>query len=144
MTTHFNLHDTTRIARRHFIGECGVGLGAAALATLLAADRGVGMGSAAPRIVHSDPNTALPPHYVAKAKQVIFLFMAGGPSQLELFDHKPELQKYDGKQVPAEVIKGLDLPFIERDAALMASPVRFSRHGKSGAEISENYYYTVL
>ena len=137
MTTHFNLHDTTRIARRHFIGECGVGLGAAALATLLTADRGFGMGSEAPRIVHSDPNTALPPHYVPKAKQVIFLFMAGGPSQLELFDYKPELQKYDGKQVPAEVIKGLDLPFIERDAALMASPVRFSRHGKSGAEISE-------
>jgi hypothetical protein len=86
-------------------------------------------------IVH--PSVARSSHYAQRAKHVIFLFMAGGPSQLELLDHKPELKKYDGQQVPAEVIEGFDLPFIERDAALMASPVKYFRHGQSGAEISE-------
>lgn len=125
------------IARRCFLGECGVGIGSLALATLLGTDHILGADADATEESLINPQAAEPPHYVPRAKHVIFLFMAGGPSQLELFDYKPELKKYDGKQVPKQVIEGNDLPFIERDAALMASPVNFSRHGECGAEISE-------
>ena len=121
------------ITRRFLFAECGVGLGKIALASLL----GTGLarsGSAADR---ADSLARRPPHFAPRAKRVIFLFMAGGPSHLDLFDHKPALWKYDGQQVPPEVIEGYDLPFIERDAALMASPIRFARHGECGAEISE-------
>lgn len=126
-----------RLARRYFLGECGVGLGSMALGALLGNDR---QASGAPpaskqKLVH--PNAPKAAHFKPRAKHVIFLFMAGGPSQLELFDHKPELQKYDGQQVPSEVIEGFDLPFIERDAALMASPVRYYQHGESGTKVSE-------
>ncbi len=63
--------------------------------------------------------------------------MAGGPSHLDLFDHKPLLAKYEGQQIPDEVLQGQELPFIERDAALMASPFKYSRYGQAGAELSE-------
>ena len=129
--------ETTRIARRYFLGECGVGIGSVALATLLGTDHVFGAGADATEKSIINPFAAKPPHYAPRAKHVIFLFMAGGPSQLELFDYKPELEKYDGKQVPAELIEGFDLPFIERDAALMASTVKFTRHGECGVEISE-------
>lgn len=129
-----------RVARRHFLSGCGLGLGSAALATLLGQDLVFGL-EAASQTAGTVPTAAKAPQFSPRAKRVIFLFMAGGPSQLELFDHKPELRKHDGKQVPPEVIAGLDLPFIERDAALMASPVKFSRHGECGAEISEMLPY---
>lgn len=129
--------ETTRIARRYFLGECGVGIGSIALAALLGRDRAFGAPSEAPDPSINNPYAAKPSHYTPRAKHVIFLFMAGGPSQLELFDSKPELRKWDGKPVPSRVIEGYDLPFIERDSALMASPVQFSRHGQSGAELSE-------
>jgi len=108
-------------------------LGGIALESLLGAERPaqateVGLGT------HADK---LKSHFEPKAKRVIFLFMAGGPSQLDLFDPKPALAKHEGEPAPDEVLKGADLPFIERDAALMASPFRFSRYGESGAELSE-------
>jgi hypothetical protein len=68
---------------------------------------------------------------------VIYLFQAGGPSQLDMFDAKPTLMKYDGKPVPAEVVKGQKYAFIRPDAALFASKYKFQKHGRSGAEISE-------
>ncbi len=68
---------------------------------------------------------------------MIFLFMAGAPSQLDLFDYKPELLKYDGTSVPQEVVRDQRYAFIERDANLMASRFSFKRHGQSGAELSE-------
>ena len=129
--------ETARFARRYFLGECGVGIGSVALASLLGRDRLSSAGEDTTEASIINPYAPRPSHYAPRAKHVIFLFMAGGPSQLELFDRKPELAKHDGKQVPAEVIEGFDLPFIERDAALMASPVKFSRHGQCGAEISE-------
>ena len=63
--------------------------------------------------------------------------MAGGPSQLDLFDDKPSLHKYDGKPVPTTILNGQDLPFIESDAALMASPLKFNSHGECGTRLSE-------
>jgi hypothetical protein len=122
------------LSRRYFLQDMALGLGGIALGTLLAPKSfGEGAASGGPR---KQPKTQFP-QFAPRAKHVIFLFMAGGPSQLDLFDPKPALVKYEGQEVPDEVLKGADLPFIERDAALMASPFRFARHGQSGAELSE-------
>jgi uncharacterized protein (DUF1501 family) len=107
------------ITRRYFFGECGVGLGKIALGSLLAQE------------------VAKPPHARAKAKGVIHLFMAGAPSHLDLFDPKPELVKFDGKPVPAEVVKDQRYAFIQRDAQLMAPRFKFAKHGRSGADLSD-------
>jgi Protein of unknown function (DUF1501) len=123
--------DLRRITRRHFYRECGVGLGKIALASLLAGPRPTFAAGPA------DPLTPRSPHFAPKAKRVIYLFMAGAPSQLDLFDSKPSLQKFDGKPVPAEVVKNQRYAFIQPDASLMASRFKFARHGKSGAELSE-------
>src|SRR5213076_769485 len=77
------------------------------------------------------------PHFPAKAKSVIYLFMAGAPSQLELFDNKPELAKWDGKLPPADLLKGYRAAFINPNATLLGPKFKFARHGKSGAELSE-------
>src|SRR3954471_22085666 len=82
--------------RRHFFRDCGVGVGKMALASLLVGSQGRGEEAAGPL-------SPKPPHYAPRAKRVIFLFMAGAPSQLDLFDFKPVLRKYDGRPVPAEV-----------------------------------------
>jgi uncharacterized protein (DUF1501 family) len=123
-----------RIARRYFLEECALGLGGIALATLLG---GGDLSGATAALQADNPLSPKSPHFRARAKQVIYLFMAGGPSQLDLFDHKPLLARYEGQAIPDDVLKGQELPFIERDAAVMASPFKFSRHGESGAELSE-------
>jgi hypothetical protein len=122
------------LSRRFFLQELSLGLGGVALSTLLHS-ASFAKGSASP---YTRPNSKKAfPQFAPRAKHVIFLFMAGGPSQLDLFDPKPTLVKYEGQEVPDEVLKGAELPFIERDAALMASPFKFSRHGQSGANLSE-------
>jgi len=119
--------------RRYFFEECGVGIGKIALAALATREGQL--------LAESPAGTQPPvlglPHHRPRAKSVIYLFMAGGPSQLDLFDYKPTLHRYDGQQVPDEVLAGQELPFIERDARLMPSPFRFRRFGQSGAELSE-------
>ena len=121
------------INRRYFFRECSIGLGAMALATLLG-DKEVYAGSARPAM---NPLAPRAPHFTPKAKRVIYMFQAGGPSQLDLFESKPALLKYDGKPVPAEVVKGQEYAFIRPDAELFASKFKFAPHGKSGAELSE-------
>jgi hypothetical protein len=121
------LHERTR---RQFFQDCGVGVGKIALASLLA---GTPAWAAAP----ANPLAPRAPHFAGKAKRVIYLFMAGAPSQLDLFDNKPSLVKYDGQPIPAEIVKNQRYAFIQRDAALMASRFQFARHGQSGAELSE-------
>jgi hypothetical protein len=74
---------------------------------------------------------------VAKAKNVIFLFMAGGPSHLELFDNKPELAKWDGKLPPADLLKDYRAAFINPNSKLLGPKFKFARHGQAGAELSE-------
>lgn len=120
-------------ARRYFLAECGVGLGKIALAGLLTGV--LGRESLAAPTEHA--HTVRPPHFRPRAKRVIYLFMAGAPSQLELFDYKPALARYDGQPVPAEIVKDQRYAFIRRDAALLAPRFRFARHGQSGAELSE-------
>jgi hypothetical protein len=118
------------LSRRFFLKDLALGLGGMAVGSL--------MQKGAPAAAESKAKgRPLLPHFAPRAKRVIFLFMAGGPSQLDLFDPKPALRKYEGQQVPDEVLKGAELPFIERDAALMASPFAFARHGQSGAVLSE-------
>src|SRR5947208_9080981 len=115
--------------RRHFFGECGMGLGAAALASLLNGRSYAGS-------AESNSQAAKPGHFPAKAKSVIFLFMAGGPSQLDLFDEKPKLTELNGQPVPESLIKGERFAFIKGVPRLLGSPHAFQRCGKSGASIS--------
>src|ERR1043166_8886268 len=121
------------LTRRWFFRQCGVGLGSIALASLLEADKTFG----AAAVKAADPLAAKPPHFKPKAKRVIYLFMAGAPSQLDLFDYKPALAKYNGKPVPQEVVKGQKYAFIKPDAALYASEFKFAKQGKCTAELSE-------
>src|SRR5437588_4517620 len=86
------------VTRRWFFRQCGVGLGSIALSSLL----GAGKAEAAAAVKTSDPLAPHSPHFKPKAKRVIYLFMAGSPSQLDLFDYKPALAKYNGKALPPE------------------------------------------
>jgi len=123
------------VTRRHFLRGCGVGLGKIALAGLLT-DRLAGPALAAN--VQAAPSLfPRQPHFTPKAKRVIHLFMAGAPSQLELFDNKPELARLEGKPLPPSVIGGQRYAFIRPDAAVLGPRFKFARHGKSGAELSE-------
>ncbi|GDY20544.1 sulfatase [Verrucomicrobiota bacterium] len=124
------------LTRRHFFHDCGVGLGKIALAGLLTdAFRHRTFAAAASPRTH--PLAPRPAHFRATAKRVIHLFMAGAPSQLELFDHKPKLTELEGKPIPPSVIGGQRYAFIRPDAAVLGPRYKFARHGKSGAELSE-------
>jgi hypothetical protein len=119
----------TLLRRRWFLHQCGIGLGAVAAVSLLAADTrpAPANGPLAPR----------KPHFAPKAKRVIYLFQAGAPSHLELFDHKPELTKRDGQLPPAELLKGYRAAFINPKSALLGPKFKFAKHGRSGMELSE-------
>jgi predicted DNA-binding protein (UPF0251 family) len=106
--------------RRHFFRDCAVGLAPMALATMTGQAK---------------------PHHAARAKAVIYLFMAGGPSQLELFDYKPALSRLSGKPVPEEMIRGKRFAFMDTFAKktplLLGTRRKFRQHGKSGCWVSE-------
>ncbi len=123
-------HDPKLVTRRWFFQQCGVGLGAVALGALFRES-----GWAAPSALN--PLAAKQPHFGPKAKRVIFLFMAGAPSHLELFDYKPALEKWNGKPPPEDLIKGYRAAFINPNAALLGPKFKFAKHGQSGAELSE-------
>lgn len=110
------------LARRWFLQQCGVGLGAVALRDLLQA---------------ADPLAPKQPHHKPTAKNVIFLFMGGGPSHLELFDNKPELGKHEGTLPPEGLLDGYRAAFIDPNSTLLGPKFKFSKHGQSGAELSE-------
>src|SRR5512145_1971892 len=124
------------IARRHFFRDCGYGIGKAALASLLAGSAS-GQTAGVNPAARQDPFAPKNPHFPGKAKAVIHLFMAGAPSQLDLFDYKPELAKLEGKPIPPEVIKGQRYAFIRPDAAVLGPRFKFAKHGTCGAELSE-------
>lgn len=123
--------------RRHFFRDCGLGVGKIALASLLAGGRL----DAAPATGFVNPLAPRKPHFPAKAKAVIFLFMAGAPSQLELFDDKPKLRTYDGKPMPDEFVKGKRFAFMDtftkEPPRCLGSRRRFSHCGQRGTLISE-------
>ena len=118
------------ITRRHFFKQSGLGIGGLALSTLL--DERLFAQAAEPALAPRAP------HFAPKAKNVIFLFMAGAPTQIDLFDCKPALQKHDGEEIPPEFVpKGERFAFIKGTPRLLGSPFTFQRHGQSGAELSE-------
>lgn len=118
-------------ARRWFIEQCGVGLGAIALNHLFA-QTGYATSPQA-----GNPLAPKKPHFAPKAKRVIFLFMAGGPSHIELFDNKPALAKFDGSLPPPDLLKGYRAAFINPSSKLLGPKFKFARYGQSGAEVSE-------
>ena len=118
-------------SRRSFLHDCVGGLGTAALAHLLAVE-----GRTASKDP-TDPSTPKPPHFTPKTKNVIFLFMAGAPSQIDLFDPKPELQKWHGQPLPPSMTRDMKLAFIKPNASVMASPRKFVPSGECGMEISD-------
>jgi hypothetical protein len=120
------------VSRRWFMRDCGVGLGAVALRSLL--DGSSARGAA---IDPTDPLAPRSPHFPPKARNVIFLFMAGAPSHLELFDNKPQLTKFDGQLPPPDLLKGYRAAFINPNSKLLGPKFKFAKHGKSGQELSE-------
>src|ERR1700742_4677950 len=130
-------HMNFEMNRRDFFGRFGLGLGGAALATLLNNDaRG-----AVPKPDNNPFRGILPaPHFAPKAKRIIYLFMSGGPSQLDLFDYKPLLNKLNGQQLPDSVRGGQRLTGMSGNQSsipLVGSPFKFTQHGQGGAWFSE-------
>jgi hypothetical protein len=119
-------------SRRWFLRDCGVGLGAAALHSLLGDSA---LATEAPG--SGDPMAPKAPHFPGTAKRVIFLFQAGAPSHLELFDYKPALAKFDGTLPPPELLKGYRAAFINPSSKLLGPKFAFARHGQCGMELSE-------
>ncbi len=122
------LHDSLlTLSRRDFLDRCVGGIGTLAFADLLRAEGEM----------RSDPLAPKAPHFEPKAKNVIFLFQAGAPSQMDLFDPKPTLEKYNGQSLPPELTKNLQLAFIKKNAQVLASAAKFKKCGQSGMEISD-------
>jgi hypothetical protein len=128
------LHQT----RRHFFSQCALGIGSLALGTLLTEGKLL----AGAQATMANPLSPRPCHFPARAKNVIYLFMAGGPSQLELFDYKPKLQALDGKPIPDSYLKGKRFAFMDTFAKevpkLLAPRRNFARHGQCGTYVSES------
>jgi uncharacterized protein (DUF1501 family) len=119
-----------QITRRWFFRDCGVRLGAIALASLL-------RNPAASALEATNPFGPRQPHFTPKAKRVIYLFQAGAPSHLDLFDYKPELAKWNGKAPPTELVKDYRAAFINPNSTLLGPKFKFAKYGRSGAELSE-------
>jgi len=119
------------ITRRHFFQMTTYGIGTLALGSML----NPSLMAATPPA--PNPFAVRPPHFAPKAKRVIFLFMAGAPSQLDLFDPKPKLNEHDREPIPEEIIQGERFAFIKGTPKLLGSPYKFAQHGQSGQWISE-------
>ncbi len=130
MQNYETISQRNSIARRWFLQQCGIGLGGIALSDLLA-------DSAQAATAPADPLAPKKPHYTPKAKNVILLFMGGGPSQFEMFDYKPTLEKLDGTLPPADLLKGYRAAFINPNSKLLGPKYPFQKHGESGAELSD-------
>lgn len=122
------------ISRRHFLFESAAGLGAAALGIMAG---GCSTKRSALEMA-IDPMSARSPHFPGKAKSVIYLHMAGAPSQLELFDYKPELQKLHNQLCPPSLMEGKRFAFIRGTPKMLGPQANFNQHGESGAWISDN------
>jgi hypothetical protein len=122
--------------RRQFFRGCGVSLGPIALASLLSGGKVFGATAKS-----DSPMAPKAPHFPPKVTSVIYLFMAGGPSQLDLFDYKPKLQEYSGQVAPESLMKGKRFAFMDtftkNPPKLLGTRREFQRHGKSGIHVSE-------
>jgi hypothetical protein len=132
MTT--NCNQFNALNRRQFLARCGLGLGGAALMSLLNRD------AMASQSANAFKGILPATHFPARAKRIVYLFMSGGPSQLDLFDHKPLLNQMNGKDLPASVRMGQRLTGMSGNQAtlpLAGSIFKFARYGKCGAPVSE-------
>src|SRR3954471_15561619 len=120
------------ITRRHFFRNCGLGLGTVGLASLLN-DNLFAAEQAAP----ANPLAPKAPHFAPKAKRVIYLHMAGSPSQLDLFDYKPKLQELNGEPCPESLFKKERFAFIKGVPKMLGTPHKFEKHGQAGTELSQ-------
>jgi hypothetical protein len=138
MTARSNIDYLAAETRRHFLSRCAIGLGGIALAAMH--QRLLG---AAPKL-QTNPLAPRPGHFEPRAKNVIFLFMAGGPSQLELFDYKPRLSELHGQKIPDSFVAGKRFAFMDTTAGynLLGTQRKFARHGASGALVSELFPHT--
>src|SRR5689334_477846 len=129
------LHSNTR---RHFFSQCGLGLGGLALASLLGERKLLGEETL------TNPFIPKPTHFEPRAKNVIYLFMAGGPSQLELFDFKPKLVELNGQPIPESFIEGKRFAFMgsSHGTKLLGTRREFKQHGQSGAWVSNLFPHT--
>ena len=118
-------------SRREFLKQSGAGIGAMALVSMFNEQL-----FAAPKA--ADPSAPRKPHFTAKAEHVIYIHLVGGASQLELFNHKPELLKRNGEKCPDEMFKGKQLAFIRDHPTLLGTRFKFNRHGQGGLELSEH------
>ncbi len=123
--------------RRHFFQDCGVGVGKIALASLLAGGTGAMRSKSLLGSTDTVGGIAGQPNFLPRAKRVIYLFMAGAPSQLDLFDYKPRLAELEGQPIPPSVIDGQRYAFIQPDAAILGPQFEFQKHGSAGVEVSE-------
>jgi hypothetical protein len=128
------------LTRRHFFSRCALGLGSIALGTLLHPRR-AGGAAASPL---ANPMAPKQPMFAPRAKNVIYLFMAGGPSQLELFDYKPRLVELNGQPIPPSYIEGKRFAFMgsSHGTKLLGTRRRFQRHGQSGMWVSDLFPHT--
>lgn len=139
------LHLAQRIAsqtRREFLNTTASGLGMMGLGAILAEDGMLSAANAAPtddtKTAIANPLAAKPAHFDPKAKACIFIFMAGAPSHIDLFDQKPILKKRHGEPLPESMLKNIRFAFIKKDKALLqGSPYKFQKHGECGMELSE-------
>ncbi|HQR33174.1 MAG TPA: DUF1501 domain-containing protein, partial [Blastocatellia bacterium] len=130
-----SLLQSQSMTRRELIFKAGAGFSGLALSSLLDKDGLLAATPASSDAKDVNPLAPKAPHFAAKAKSVIFLFMYGGPSQVDLFDPKPELTKNHGKPLP-----NLDkLETFNKNGNLMASPYKFKKYGHGGVDISELY-----
>src|SRR5688572_25930862 len=129
------LESLKNISRRHFLLESAAGLGAVALGAMFSGC-GTPAGKNALDLV-LDPMSAKSPHFPGKAKRVIFLHMAGAPSQLELFDFKPELQKLNNQLCPPSLLEGKRFAFIRGTPKMLGPQANFKQFGDSGAYVSD-------
>ncbi|EFK56629.1 DUF1501 domain-containing protein [Sphingobacterium spiritivorum] len=126
------------VTRRHFLKDCVAGIGSIALGSLLASCGGSAQGDAPLNLNALNPMIPRAPHFPAKAKSVIYLHMAGAPSQLELFDYKPELHKLHNKPCPDSLLKGKKFAFIRGTPNMLGPQATFAQYGESGAWISDH------
>ena len=128
--------------RRHLFAQAGFGIGAVALEQLLSEQGHGALVAPKPHSTSLDPDATnpmamRPPHFHPKAKRVIYLFMAGGPSQFELFSDKPKLRELDGQAPPPSLMKGKRFAFLKGTEKLLGSRRKFQKHGEVGMEFSE-------
>jgi hypothetical protein len=137
------LNESSRLqhlTRRHFFSRCALGLGSIALGSLLNGRRAFAAGPA-----HlTNPMTPRPSMFAPRAKNIIYLFMAGGPSQLELFDYKPRLVELNGQPIPPSYIEGKRFAFMgsSHGTKLLGTRREFRQHGQSGMWVSDLFPHT--